>query len=214
MMKQIWPSRESRMTRHVNRVGSRSQGGAEGVVAPGCARVTWSLAAFLVAAAAMCLPGCGSDQEFADLKQKLDEIRQRPRGAIQPPPEFKPPPNFTYAAHKLRSPFQPPMDEALIPESEVKTVAPDLTRPKEYLEQFNIEALKMVGTISRPSGPLEALIADSEGGVHRVRIGNYLGKSFGRVVAVEDLRVAVMEIVPDGHDGWVERPRTIRLEGE
>lgn len=167
-----------------------------------------------VVAATMCLVGCGANKEFADLKKTLDDIRQRPRGAIQAPPEFKPQPTFTYSAHKLRSPFQPPMDEAFIPEVEVKTVAPDLTRPKEYLEQFNIEALRMVGTISRPGGPLEALLSDSEGGVHRVRVGNYLGKSFGRVVVVEEVRLAVMEIVPDGHDGWVERPRTIRLEGE
>lgn len=175
-------------------------------------RATFGLAVCLVITFG--LSGCSSKQEFSDLKKTLDEIRQRPRGAIQPPPEFKAQPTFTYAAHKLRSPFMPPMDEALLPETESKTIAPDLTRPKEYLEGFNIEGLKMVGTISRPGGPLEALVQDTEGGVHRVRIGNYLGKNFGRVAAVEDTRVAVMEIVPDGHDGWVERPRTIRVEGE
>lgn len=175
-------------------------------------RVTLGLAVCL--AMTFGLSGCSSKQEFSDLKKTLDEIRQRPRGAIQPPPEFKAQPTFTYSAHKLRSPFMPPMDEALLPETESKTVAPDLTRPKEYLEGFNIEGLKMVGTISRPGGPLEALVQDAEGGVHRVRTGNYLGKNFGRVAAVEDTKVAVMEIVPDGHDGWVERPRTIRVEGE
>lgn len=175
-------------------------------------RMTLGLAICL--ASATLLPGCSSNQEFADLKKTLDEIRQRPRGAIQPPPEFKSQPTFTYAAHKLRSPFQPPMDEALVPEMETKAVAPDLTRPKEYLEQYNIEGLKMVGTINRPGGALEALVADTDGGVHRVRTGNYMGKNFGRVATVEESRVSVLEIVPDGHDGWVERPRTIRLEGE
>lgn len=178
------------------------------------ARVRAGLGIVLCLAAATVLPGCSSNQEFSDLKKTLDEIRQRPRGAIQPPPEFKSQPVFTYAAHKLRSPFQPPVDEDYVPEAETKAVAPDLTRPKEYLEQYNIEALKMVGTISRPGGPLEALISDSDGGVHRVRVGNYMGKNFGRVATVEGTRVSVMEIVPDGHDGWVERPRTIRLEGE
>lgn len=160
------------------------------------------------------LPGCASDNEFSELKKTLEEIRQRPRGAIQPPPEFKAQPTFTYAAHKLRSPFTPPSEEAVVEETEVQAVAPDLTRPKEYLEQFNIEGLKMKGTIQKPGSAVSALIEDPDGGVHPVRVGNYVGKNFGRVSAVEETRVSVVEIVPDGHDGWVERPRTIRLEGE
>lgn len=172
------------------------------------------LAAAVVATLFVGLPGCTSNNEYADLKKTLEEIRQRPRGAIQPPPEFKAQPTYTYSAHKLRSPFTPPSDEVALPDSDVQAVAPDLTRPKEYLEQFNIEALKMVGTMQRPGGSLEALIQDGEGGVQRVRVGNYLGKNFGRVVAVDESRVSVLEVVPDGHDGWVERPRSIRIEGE
>lgn len=160
------------------------------------------------------LSACASDDEMGELRDSLEEIKQRPRGAIQPPPEFKSQPTFTYSAHKLRSPFLPPSDEALLPDSEVKAVAPDLTRPKEYLEQFNIEALRMVGTIAKSNGPLVALVRDGSGSTQQVRVGNFLGKSFGRVIAVEETRVSVVEIVPDGHDGWVERPRTIRLEGE
>lgn len=160
------------------------------------------------------LAACAADDEMGELRDSLEEIKQRPRGAIQPPPEFKSQPTFTYSAHKLRSPFLPPSDEALLPDSEVKAVAPDLTRPKEYLEQFNIEALRMVGTIAKSNGPLVALVRDGSGSTQQVRVGNFLGKSFGRVIAVEETRVSVVEIVPDGHDGWVERPRTIRLEGE
>ena len=170
------------------------------------------MGACLLAVAA--LTGCGTGGEFSDLKAQLEEIRQRPRGAIQPPPEFKSQPTFTYAAHKLRSPFLPPVDEAIVPDTEVKAVAPDLTRPKEYLEGYNIEGLKMKGTMQRPGNVLVAIIQDTDGQTHMVRPGNYLGKNFGRVVAVEEGKVSVMEIVPDGHDGWVERPRMIRLEGE
>lgn len=160
------------------------------------------------------LPGCGSGKEFADLRRQLEEIRQRPRGAIQPPPEFKSQPTYTYAAHKLRSPFQPPMGEDALPEADVKAVAPDLSRPKEYLEQFNIEALRMKGTIQKHGQAIAALIDDGAGGTHPVRVGNHIGKNFGRVVAVEEGRLSVMEVVPDGHEGWVERPRVIRLDGE
>lgn len=160
------------------------------------------------------MPGCAGESELANLKKELDEIRQRPRGAIQPPPEFTPQPIFTYAVHQLRSPFLPPSDEALAAESETKVVAPDMTRPKEFLEQFNIEGLKLKGSIQRPGGGVAALIEDPDGGVHPIRAGNYVGKNYGRVASIEDGRVSVLEVVPDGHDGWVERPRTIRLDGE
>lgn len=160
------------------------------------------------------LPGCAGDGELASLKKQLDEIRQRPRGAIQPPPEFTAQPIFTYAVHQLRSPFLPPSDESAAPESETKVVAPDMTRPKEFLEQFNIEGLKLKGSIQRPGGGVAALLEDPDGGVHPIRVGHYVGKNFGRVASIEDGKVSVHEVVPDGHDGWVERPRTIRLEGE
>ena len=115
--------------------------------------------------------------------------------------------------HQLRSPFTPSSDETVAPESETKVVAPDMTRPREFLEQFNIEGLKLRGFIQRPGGAMAALLEDPDGGVHPVRVGNYVGKNYGRVAAIEDGRVSVLEVVPDGHDGWVERPRTIRLDG-
>ena len=168
----------------------------------------------LVLFGATTLSGCAGEGDMAALKKQLEEIRQRPRGAIQPPPEFTPQPFFTYAVHQLRSPFLPPSDEAALPESESSAVAPDMTRPREFLEQFNLEGLKLKGSIQRPGGSVAALLEDPDGGVHPVRVGNYVGKNFGRVAAIDDGKVSVLEIVPDGHDGWVERPRTIRLDGQ
>jgi type IV pilus assembly protein PilP len=69
----------------------------------------------------------------------------------------------------------------------------------------------MVGSISRPGAPLEVLVKDPTGTVNRVRVGNHLGKNFGRVVEVSETSFGVLEIVPDGQDGWVERSRTIKL---
>lgn len=160
------------------------------------------------------LAGCTGEGKMGDLKRQLEQIKQRPRGAIQPPPEFKPQPIFTYAVHQLRSPFLPPNDEAYAAAAETQTAAPDLTRPKEFLEQFNIEGLKLKGSIQKPGGGMAALLEDPDGGVHPIRVGNYVGKNFGRVTSIEEGKVAVVEVVPDGHDGWVERPRTIRLEGQ
>jgi type IV pilus assembly protein PilP len=45
-------------------------------------------------------------------------------------------------------------------------------------------------------------------------INPFLGRHHGKIVEMTDTYVAVVEIVSDGtKDGWVERPRTIKLSG-
>lgn len=56
-----------------------------------------------------------------------------------------------------------------------------------------------------------SLINDGSGGIHRVTVGNYLGKNYGRITAISNAKVDVIEIVPDGKGNWVERPRTLGL---
>ena len=73
--------------------------------------------------------------------------------------------------------------------------------------------LSMVGTLER-DGVSWTLIGDPQGGVHRVKVGNFLGRHHGKIVEMTETYVAVVEIVSDGtKDGWVERPRTIKLSG-
>jgi type IV pilus assembly protein PilP len=103
------------------------------------------------------------------------------------------------------------VDEKLLEVPEGRPVEPDLSRPKQYLEGFSLDALAMVGTITKPGNPLEALIEDPTGSVTRVRVGSYMGRNFGRVVEVSSDQIALVEIVPDGQDGWVERSRNISL---
>lgn len=155
------------------------------------------------------LGGCSAS--FEDVRAQMDAIRQKPRGTVEPPPEFTPMPTFTYAAHQLRSPFAPPISAEQLLMSSGKKVEPDLSRPQEYLERFSLEALRFRGAMQRPGGPLFALIEDGDGGVQRVRVGSYLGKNHGRIVEVAPNLVSVIEIVPDGRDGWVERPRSLSL---
>ncbi|HEX6591203.1 MAG TPA: pilus assembly protein PilP [Moraxellaceae bacterium] len=165
--------------------------------------------ALLLAAMTATLAACSAS--FDDVQAQMEAIRQKPRGRVEPPPEFTPMPTFTYAAHQLRSPFSPPVnaDQQLL--STGKKVEPDLSRPQEYLERFNLEALRLRGTLQRPGGTLFALVEDGNGGVQRVKVGNYLGKNQGRIVEITPTQVAVVEIVPDGRDGWVERPRSLVL---
>ena len=170
---------------------------------------TIALAAMWVALAQ--LAGCSSSGDIAVLQAKMAEIKARPRGRIEPPPEFNPIAPVAYSAHQLRSPFMPPSDasESVLPIG--RKVEPDFTRPKEYLERFTLDSMRMKGAIYNASGPMYALVEDPTGAINRVKVGDYMGKNYGRVIEVTESFINVMEIVPDGQDGWVERPRTIKL---
>jgi len=162
------------------------------------------------------LSGCG-DSNLADLKVYVDEVKARPKGTIQPLPEFKPYEIFQYSVAGLRAPFTVPVEVELIRyqrEQANSNVKPDENRVKEYLEGFNIDALRMVGTLAMSDDNLWALVDDSQGGVHRVRPGNFVGRNHGKVLDIDVGQIDVIEIVPDGHGGWLERPRSIRLEDE
>ena len=160
------------------------------------------------------LAGCSQDRGFADLDRFMDETRAKPRGHVEPLPEFKAYEAFTYSAADRRSPFEPPVEVQLTmaEQPQESNVQPDLDRPREALENFDLKDLRMVGTLQGPSGDLYALIRDSSGGIHRVRTGNYMGQNYGRIVGVSETRIELIEIVPNGRGGWVERPRSLTLE--
>lgn len=171
----------------------------------------WSFSRWCAPAVAVLLTACGSG-EYPDLDSYMAEVKARPAGHIQPIPTFAAYKAFTYGAAGLRSPFQPPVEVREITRLQRSTnIRPDFNRTKEYLEQFNIDALSMVGTVQM-SGTLWALLQDAEGSVHRVRMGNYVGKNHGRIVELTESYVALIEIVSNGPEEWVERPRKLQLK--
>jgi len=167
----------------------------------------------LIAISSLLLSACGS-KDFSDLDAFMASKRDRPGGVIAPIPTFKAYEAFSYSATTLRSPFDRPVEVREIAQLQaISAVKPDENRPKEFLEQFTFDSLRMVGTLER-DGVSWTLISDPEGGVHRVTLGNYLGRHHGKIVEMTDTYVGVVEIVSDGNkDGWVERPRTIKLSG-
>lgn len=166
------------------------------------------------------LTACSQSSGFSDIDQFMAETRAKPRGFVEPLPEFKSYEAFTYSAADRRAPFEPPVDVQLtmMDEQPNSDIEPNLDRPKEVLENFGLKELTMVGTLNSEtndeSGNLFALIRDNTGGIHRVRTGNYMGQSYGRIIGVNETRIELIEIVPNGRGGWVERPRSLTLDGE
>ena len=161
----------------------------------------------------MGLMACTS-RDFSDLDRFMAEKLARPGGIIDPIPTFKAYEAFAYSATRLRSPFDRPIEVRDIAQLQaISAVKPDDARAKEFLEQYTFDSLAMVGSIDR-AGESWALIKDPEGGIHRVQVGNFLGRNHGKIVEMAGNYLAVVEIVSDGtSDGWVERPRTIELSG-
>lgn len=166
---------------------------------------------FSVSVCLIALQGCGAGSDFTELQAYMDEIKARPKGTIEPLPTFTPYEAFTYGATSLRSPFQPPIkvDTASRPKGS-KEIKPDESRVREFLEGFNIEVFEMVGTLSNQQGKY-ALVSGA-GGVNRVQVGDYLGRNHGRIVGIDEAKIDVVEIVPDGDGGWLERPRSLALK--
>lgn len=157
------------------------------------------------------LSGCGTGNDHGDLQTYMTEVRARPQGTIEPLPKFQPYEAFTYGASGLRSPFQAPLraDQASRQKGS-KDIKPDDSRIRQFLEGFNIEMFELVGSLSNQEG-MFALVRGA-GGVHRIRIGDYLGRNHGRIVAINEAQIDVLEIVPDGEGGWLERPRSMTLK--
>ncbi len=172
--------------------------------------------AWLGACLASMLTACSQSGGFSDLDRFMAETRAKPRGHVEPLPEFKAYEAFSYSAADRRAPFEPPVEVQLtmVDEQPMSNVEPNLDRPREVLENFDLKDLAMVGTIKGPSGELFALVRDSSGGVHRVRTGNHMGQNYGRIIGVSETRVELIEIVPNGRGGWVERPRSLSLSEE
>jgi type IV pilus assembly protein PilP len=168
--------------------------------------------AFFAVAVSAALAGCGSSGDHQDLRAFMDEVQARPPGRIEPLPPFEQVPPFAYQASNMRSPFEPPVEIRAPNRPSGPQVKPDPNRPKQYLEQYPVSNLTMVGTLSQNARTF-ALVQDADGGVHRVERGDYMGTDHGRILAIEESAIELIEIVPDGTGGWVERSRTVPLGG-
>lgn len=160
-----------------------------------------ALAAAVLATAAGCSGG------MDELHAKIDEIKSRPGGRIEPLPEVKAYETFAYPSAGERSPFVPGVPSTA---SGPNAVRPDVSRPREFLEQFSLDTLRMVGTL-KLGGQNFGLVKTKDGLVHRVLPGNHLGQSEGKIVSIEPSKISLVEIVPDGLGGYMERPASLAL---
>ncbi len=160
------------------------------------------MAGFLASA----LTACGGG-DMEDLQQFMDEAGKDMQGKIEPLPQIKQYELFSYGAFSLPDPFKP----RKLSRSGGGGLQPDLARPKEPLEAYSLETLKMVGIISKKKR-MHAVIATPDKTIYHVRVGNYLGQDFGRITRISETEITLKEIVQDSAGDWTERTSTLTLQ--
>jgi type IV pilus assembly protein PilP len=168
-------------------------------------RQTSSIGLIGIVLAALVAAGCSGGQ--SDLQSWIEATKKKPGGRIQPLPEVKPYETYVYSAANLRSPFQPLGPNAGNGQANLH---PSSRRNREFLEGFSLDTLKMVGTF-KVGGNFYGLVQSKDGLVHKVQPGNYLGQNDGKVTEITGGRISLVEIIPDGLGGYIERPASLAL---
>ena len=166
--------------------------------------------------------GCVS-KDMSDLEQYKEQVLARKGGNIEPLPPIKPYEHYVYQALELglRDPFKSFMEEAPekvqadkgLDETQQQYVDEIQTHNREELETFELDAMRMVGVLERAED-LWAIVQDQSGTVHRVQVGNYLGRNFGKITNIQEDRIDVREIIKDSQGRWQERAASLALSEE
>ncbi len=171
---------------------------AEAVRARFLSLIRWAAATSVLAGV---LAGCSGRD--SDLDHFIDATKKEPGGRVEPLPEVRPYEAFNYADQDKRSPFVPGGAGG-------PGVRPDSHRNRDYLEQFSLDTLKMVGTLDL-NGHNYGLVQTKDGRVHRVVIGEHMGTNDGKITNITPSKIALVEIIPDGLGGYIERPAALGL---
>ncbi|WP_456447565.1 pilus assembly protein PilP [Thiolapillus sp.] len=156
------------------------------------------------------LAGC-ANQDMSDLRSYVEEVKSRPPTPIEPIPQIQQAETYLYVGGDRRNPFVPTEDTSEVMVADAGTgPRPDPNRRKEELESYPLDSLKMVGTLDQNKA-VWALVQSPDGTIHRVKTGNYLGQNDGRIISIEEEKVNVVELIPNGSGGYLERQASLTL---
>ncbi|MCB2022827.1 MAG: pilus assembly protein PilP [Rhizobacter sp.] len=172
-------------------------------------RLTQPLA--VAALAVLTLTACGGEQQ--ELQQWMDQQKREVKPSVEPlspPKKFNPQP---YAQSEGVEPFSPQkLTVALKQESRQpnSVIAAEYNRRKEPLEAFPLDSMTMVGSVMKNGKPYALLRVDNL--LYQVKLGDYLGQNYGKIIKITETDVALREIVQDAAGEWIERPSSLQLQ--
>lgn len=162
----------------------------------------------VIAAIAAVSAGCGSDG-LDDLREFTANAHKGKTAKVDPLPEIKTTEPFHYAAANLADPFAAANLKPVI-KAGAGGPRPDTNRRREPLEEYPLDALKMVGTLVRGKQSW-AVIQAPDGTVHRASVGNHMGQNFGTITRITEEKISVVELVQGAVGDWVEREASVSL---
>ncbi|MBI3375976.1 MAG: pilus assembly protein PilP [Betaproteobacteria bacterium] len=169
----------------------------------------------LITCCVLLATGCGGEQHN-DLRQELNGLTKELRGRVEPLPQVRQYEPVPYKAEGQLDPFQASRIEfgqaASTKGPANSRLQAEQNRPKEPLESYPLEAIRMVGTLTQ--GPETFGIVRAGPNLFRVKKGNYMGQNFGVINAIDDSQISIKELVQDGGGDWVERAGALQLVQE
>ena len=160
---------------------------------------------------AVFLSGCTPQQE--ELQAWMGQERAQTRPSVQP---ISAPQKFNPQGYQTADAVEPFSAQKLIvvlkqdrsqPNS---AVASELSRRKQPLEAFPLDSMTMVGSVTRKGAPYALLKVDNL--LYQVKVGDYLGQNFGKIMKVTETEIELREIVQDASGEWIERPAALQLQ--
>jgi type IV pilus assembly protein PilP len=159
---------------------------------------------------AMLLAGCG-DSDVREVRTWMIETKAQTKPSVKPLPESKEFVPYAYNQAGAPDPFS--ADKLAGPGSVAQQPTagqPDLNRPREALENYPLDTMRMVGMMQK--GGASFALVQIERSVYRVRAGQRLGQNFGQVTRVTPAAVEIREMVQDAGGDWVERISKLELQ--
>ena len=159
------------------------------------------------------LAGCNKPKGTDDLETFTSNAFKDHIPEVEPLPPLKPTAVFIYTASDQVDPFN--TRNLAIQEAETEDTGggeegPDLTRRKEPLEAYPIDALKLVGVMAQ-NGIDWAIINAPDQTVHRVTEGNYMGRNHGEISTIKGNKMEVIELVRNPVGKWEKKSAELIL---
>jgi type IV pilus assembly protein PilP len=164
----------------------------------------------LPAVLALLLAACG-DSDVREVRTWMDETKAQTKPSVKPLPESKEFVPYAYNQAQAPDPFS--ADKLAGPGTlapQTSAAQPDLNRPREALEAYPLDTMRMVGMMQK--GGVSFALVQIERSVYRVRAGQRLGQNFGQVTRVTPAAVEIREMVQDAAGDWVERISKLELQ--
>ena len=175
---------------------------------PAMTRYLWMVAALM---GSLTLSGCNND-DLTDLRQFIEQTRVKYQGQVEPLPVIVPYESYRYSVANLRDPFRNRRQvvRSTTRRSTDTGLTPNTRRNREELERYSLDTLSMAGVLEN-NGETWAIVKAPDGGIYKVKRGNYIGQNFGQITRITDSGISISEIVRDSSGNWVRRKNKLSL---